>query len=166
MFKEFLDLGRHPIANAFLKEGDFDDEFFFDLKVCWDDETKLVSIKEFVDPEMIFNEDYPYNTSNSFPMVEHFKNTAEMLKERFRPNKVLEIGSNDGPFISNFDKETSICVEPCSNFAEKTTEMGYRSYVSVWDTEVAHTIKEAHGKMDLIYAANCICHIHDLDDTF
>ena len=32
MFKEFLDLGRHPIANAFLKEGDFDDEFFFDLK--------------------------------------------------------------------------------------------------------------------------------------
>ena len=166
MFKEFLDLGRHPIANAFLKEGDFDDEFFFDLKVCWDDETKLVSIKEFVDPEMIFNEDYPYNTSNSFPMVEHFKNTAEMLKERFRPNKVLEIGSNDGPFISNFDKETSICVEPCSNFAEKTTEMGYRSYVSFWDTEVAHTIKEAHGKMDLIYAANCICHIHDLNETF
>ena len=27
--KEFLDLGRHPIANAFLKEEDFDDEFFF-----------------------------------------------------------------------------------------------------------------------------------------
>ena len=166
MFKEFLDLGRHPIANAFLKEGDFDDEFFFNLKVCWDEESKLVSIKDFVEPERIFNEDYPYNTSNSFPMVEHFKNTAEMLKERFRPNKVLEIGSNDGPFISNFDKETSICVEPCSNFAEKTTEMGYRSYVSFWDTEVAHTIKEAHGKMDLIYAANCICHIHDLNETF
>ena len=40
--KEFLDLGRHPIANAFLqKEDDFSDEFFFDLKVCWDEETKL-----------------------------------------------------------------------------------------------------------------------------
>ena len=94
MFKEFLDLGRHPIANAFLKEGDFDDEFFFDLKVCWDDETKLVSIKEFVDPEMIFNEDYPYNTSNSFPMVAHFKSAAEMLQEEFKPKSVLEIGSN------------------------------------------------------------------------
>ena len=34
MFKEFLDLGRHPIANAFLqKEEDFKDEFLFDLKV-------------------------------------------------------------------------------------------------------------------------------------
>ena len=28
--------------------------------------SKLVSIKEFVEPERIFNQDYPYNTSNSF----------------------------------------------------------------------------------------------------
>ena len=51
MYKEFLDLGRHPIANAFLKELDFENEFFFDLKVCWDDESKLVTIKDFVEPE-------------------------------------------------------------------------------------------------------------------
>ena len=53
--KEFLDLGRHPIANAFLQKRDFDDEFLFDLKVCLDEETKLVSIKEFVEPKKIFN---------------------------------------------------------------------------------------------------------------
>ena len=166
MFKEFLDLGRHPIANAFLKEEDFDDEFFFNLKVCWDEESKLVSIKDFVDPKRIFNEDYPYNTSNSFPMVEHFKNTAEMLKGRFNPKSILEIGSNDGAFISNFDKEISVCIEPCDNFAKITSDMGYRSYNTFWDTEVSNNIKDVHGSMDLIYAANCICHIHDLDDTF
>jgi methylation protein EvaC len=166
MFREFLDLGRHPIANAFLREEDFDTEFFFDLKVCWDDESKLVSIKDFVEPERIFNEDYPYNTSNSFPMVEHFKTTAEMLKDRFRPKSVLEIGSNDGPFITNFDRETSVCVEPCGNFSLKTAHMGYQSYTSFWTTELSEKIKSHHGKMDLIYAANCICHIHDLDDTF
>ena len=166
MYKEFLDLGRHPIANAFLKELDFEDEFFFDLKVCWDDESKLVTIKDFVEPEKIFNENYPYNTSNSFPMVEHFKNIAEMLQSEFNPGSVLEIGSNDGTFIKNFDKEISVCVEPCSNFAEKTTDMGYRSYISFWDSDVSHGIKEVHGEMDLVYAANCICHIHDLDDTF
>ena len=166
MFKEFLDLGRHPIANAFLKKEDFDDEFFFNLKVCWDGESKLVSIKNFVEPERIFNEDYPYNTSNSFPMIIHFKNIAEWLKNEFKPKTVLEIGSNDGSFIKNFDKETSICVEPCSNFAKITSDMGYRSYTTFWDTDVSLGIKEIHGEMDLIYAANCICHIHDLDDTF
>ena len=36
-----------------------------------------------------------YNTSMSTPMVNHFKNTAEILKGRFDPKSVLEIGSND-----------------------------------------------------------------------
>tara|TARA_B100002019_G_scaffold292638_1_gene316467 strand:+ start:3240 stop:4418 length:1179 start_codon:yes stop_codon:yes gene_type:complete len=166
MKKEFLDLGRHPIANAFLDEKDFENEFFFDLKVCWDENTKLVSIKEFVEPERIFNEDYPYNTSNSFPMIQHFKNTAMGLKKDFNPNSVLEIGSNSGAFIENFPKDNSYCVEPCDNFAEVTGNMGYKTWTDFWTTELSNRIKNSVGKMDLIYAANCICHIHDLDDTF
>ena len=58
MKREFLDLGRQPIANKFLKEGEIKDEFFFDLKVVFDEETKLVSMKDFVKPELMFNEDY------------------------------------------------------------------------------------------------------------
>ena len=166
MRKEFLDLRRQPIANKFLKEDEFKDEFFFDLKVVFDDETKLVSLKEFVKPELMFNEDYAYSTSMSYPMVKHFELTANMLKEEFNPETVLEIGSNDGPFIKNFGTEISICVEPCENFAKKTTDMGYRSYISFWDTDVSHGIKEIHGEMDLVYAANCICHIQNLDECF
>ena len=166
MKKEFLDLGRQPIANKFLKEDEYEGEFFYDLKVIFDEETKLVSLKDFVKHELMFNEDYAYSTSMSYPMVKHFELTANMLKEEFNPKTVLEIGSNDGPFIKNFDTETSICVEPCENFARKTTDMGYRSYISFWDTDVSHGIKEIHGEMDLVYAANCICHIQNLDECF
>ena len=166
MKKEFLDLGRQPIANAFLKEKDFDDEFLFDLKVVFDTESKLVSIKNFVEPEKIFNENYPYTTSNSFPMVKHFKETAEMLMKEFNPLTVMEIGSNDGVFLKNWNNDNTIGVEPCSNFSLKTAHMGYQSYTSFWNTELSEKIKSHHGKRDLIYAANCICHIHDLDDTF
>jgi len=166
MKKEFLDLGRQPIANKFLKEDEYEGEFFYDLKVIFDEDTKLVSLKDFVKPELMFNEDYAYSTSMSYPMVKHFELTANMLKEEFNPKTVLEIGSNDGPFIKNFDTETSICVEPCENFARKTTDMGYRSYISFWDTDVSHGIKEIHGEMDLVYAANCICHIQNLDECF
>ena len=60
MKKEFLDLGKQPIANKFLKEEEINDEFFFDLKVVFDEETKLVSMKDFVKPELMFNEDYKY----------------------------------------------------------------------------------------------------------
>ena len=166
MKKEFLDLGRQPIANKFLKEEEINDEFFFDLKVVFDEETKLVSMKDFVKPELMFNEDYKYNTSLSTPMVNHFRDTARMLDERFKPNKILEIGSNDGPFISNFDKYSSMCVEPCGNFARVTAEMGYMTVAEFWTTELSGKIKDSNGEMDLIYSANCICHIQDLDDCF
>ena len=42
MKKEFLDLGQQPIANKFLyfEETMDENEFFFDLKVVFDEETK------------------------------------------------------------------------------------------------------------------------------
>jgi methylation protein EvaC len=167
MKKEFLDLGRQPVANAFLKEKDFDDEFLFDLKVVFDTESKLVSIKEFVDPERIFNENYPYTTSNSFPMVKHFKETAEMLMKEFNPSTVMEIGSNDGVFLKNWPNDYTIGIEPCGNFAKITNDLGYQTYSEFWTSGLSEKIKkDGHVDFDLIYAANCICHIHDLDETF
>ena len=48
MKKEFLDLDRQPIANKFLREDEFEDEFLYNLKVVFDDNTKLVSLKVFL----------------------------------------------------------------------------------------------------------------------
>ena len=167
MKKEFLDLGKQPLGNKFLSEEQFDTEFFYNLKVVFDEDTKLVSMKEFVKPEQIFDAEYPYWTSKSVPMIEHFKNTAEMLKDEFKPNKVLEIGSNDGTFIKNFSREDTVCVEPCGNFAEYTNkELKYKTYPEYWTTELSEEIKSSYGKFDLIYSANCISHINDLEDTF
>jgi len=166
MKKEFLDLGRQPIANKFLREDEFDDEFFFDLKVVFDEETKLVSLKEFVAPEMMFNENYTYHSSTSYPMKEHFRKTAEMLTTRYKPVNVMEIGSNDGIFIKHFNPDTTFAVEPCGNFADITNDMDYKTYPEFWTTKLSKLIKQEHGTMDLIYAANCVCHVHDLDDTF
>jgi len=167
MKKEFLDLGKQPLGNKFLSEEQFDTEFFYNLKVVFDEDTKLVSMKEFVKPEQIFDAEYPYWTSKSVPMIEHFKNTAEMLKDEFKPNKVLEVGSNDGTFIKNFSREDSVCVEPCGNFAEYTNkELKYKTYPEYWTTELSEEIKSSYGKFDLIYSANCISHINDLEDTF
>ena len=164
--KEFLDLGRQPIANRFLNKDEFDNEFFFDLKVTFDEETKLVSLKEFVEPELMFNENYAYHASMSETMKNHFSTLAESLQTNFKPVNVLEIGSNDGIFIKHFNPDTSIAVEPCSNFADITNDMGYKTYAEFWTNSLSDIIREEHGKMDLIYSANCICHIHDLDDTF
>ena len=125
---EFLDLGKQPIANGFLTEDEFDNEFLFDLKVVFDNDTKLVSLKDFVKPEMMFNENYAYHASMSETMKNHFKSLAESFLENFQPVNVLEIGSNDGIFIRHFNPDTTIAVEPCKNFADMTNDMEYKTY--------------------------------------
>ena len=80
MKKEFLDLGKQPITNSFLNEGEFDNEFLFNLKAVFDDKTKLVSLKEFVAPEMMFNDVYAHRASESYTMRESFKKLAEGFK--------------------------------------------------------------------------------------
>ena len=165
---KFLDLGRQPIANGFLTEDQFDDEFFYDLSVGFDRETGLVTHMEYVEPSLMFNDEYAYRGSMSKTMREHFANFSKHFKDNIqRDPKVLEIGSNDGVFIKNWDKKTTFAVEPCGNFAAETNQQGYKTYNDFWDKDLsAKILHDEKGPMDLVFAANCICHISDLDEAF
>ena len=161
----FLDLGTQPIANNFLSNLD-EEEYKFNLTVEFDDETKLVSLGDFVKPELMFNDSYVYYSSNSKTMQKHFKDYANALKEEFSPKQVMEIGSNDGVFVKNFSSDTTVAIEPCGNFAKITNSAGYRTYDKFWNLEAAEQIIENHGKRDLISSSNCVCHMQNLDEAF
>jgi methylation protein EvaC len=126
----------------------------------------LVSLENFVRPELMFNDTYAHRASMSLTMRESFRLVASRLKDAFRPRKTLEIGSNDGVFIRNFEKDAAVAVEPCRNLADLTQEMGYATYPVFWTKAEAGKIVSAHGEMDLIYSANTICHIPDLVEVF
>jgi len=166
MKKKFLDLGNQPITNAFLTEGEFDNEYFYNLSMGMDEDTKLVSLMETVEPEMMFNEIYAHRASMSKTMRDSFKTVAMSLKEQFRPTKVMEIGSNDGVFIRNFDVKEVVAVEPCKNLADITNEMGYKTYSNFWDISTAHVLVSNHGQFDVIYSANTISHIENIVEVF
>ena len=164
---EFLDLGRQPIANRFLNKDEFEDEFFYNLKVGFDTETCLVTHIDYVDAPMMFNDEYSYRGSMSATMRNHFSRFSNDIKRTLPITpKVLEIGSNDGVFIKNWDTETSFAVEPCGNFAKETNELGYKTYNSFWTKDLANKILAEQGDMDLVFSANCMCHIPDLDEAF
>ena len=53
----------------------------------------------------MFNKNYPFYTSSSKFMINHFKNFSNWIKKKFKMDKdfkILEIGSNDGTFLKNF----------------------------------------------------------------
>ena len=164
---KFLDLGKQPIANNFLNSvDDFEKEYFYNLAVCFDIKTKLVSLEKFVEPEKMFNDSYVYRASMSKTMRKHFKEIATSIVNNFNSKKILEIGSNDGVFIKNFPKESTFAVEPCKNFSDFTNDLGYKTYNNFWNIKLSKKILKEHGKFDLIFSANCMCHIQDLEDAF
>ena len=166
MKQQFLNLSWQPIANGFLPKDKVDGEYFYNLGVAFDSDTKLVTQTNLVDPDLMFNENYSYRGSMSQTMRRHFRKLSSELQKQKSDLKILEIGSNDGVFLRNWDKDTAIAVEPCSNFAKETNNLGYATYNSFWTEDLALEIKEKHGSQDIVFAANCICHIPDLDKTF
>ena len=108
MKKIFLDLGKQPITNNYLNSIEskkLKKEFFYNLKVSYNNKNNLVSLSRFVQPSKMFNDKYAHRASMSKTMLDSFKKLAKDLEKKFKPNKILEIGSNDGVFIRNFDKK-------------------------------------------------------------
>ena len=121
MIKKFLDLGSQPLANSYLlKKNLKQKEQTFRLEVGFDKKNYLVSILKKVPKEKMFNKNYPYKSSESITMQKSFKNLAKKIIKKYKPKFVVEIGSNDGAFIKNFNKNSVIGVEPCKNLAQIT----------------------------------------------
>ena len=119
--KKFLDLGLQPLANSYiLKKNLRLKEKKFHLIVGFNPKNYLVSILNTVSKEKMFNKDYPYKSSESKTMRLSFKKFAKKLIKRFKPDFVIEIGSNDGAFIKNFNRKKVVGVEPCKNLAYLT----------------------------------------------
>ena len=163
----FLDLGLQPLANNYLNKKDLKKkEKKYRLKVGINLKTKLVSINKPLSSKIMFNNKYPYRSSMSKTMIKSFVDLSKLINKKFSPKKILEIGSNDGSFIKNFSKKKVIGIEPCSNVEKITKKMGFKTYANYWNLRTAKKILRINGKVDLIYSANTISHIKDLNEVF
>ena len=169
MIKKFLDLGQQPLANKYLTKKDLVKkkvEYFYHLEIGFNTTSKLVSILNTVPSKKMFDKEYPYRASMSQTMLNSFKVLSMNIIKNFNPNLIMEIGSNDGSFVKNFDKKKIICVEPCSNVAKITKKMGYKTFINFWNMKLAKKIKSKIKNVDLIYSANTLSHIKDLNSVF
>ena len=162
----FLDLGMHPLANAYLKKNELKkNEKKYRLKINFNKKNYLVKVISIFSSKVMFNNKYPYRSSMSQTMLKSFAGLAKKIKRKNK-NKVLEIGSNDGAFAFNFNKKKIICVEPCNNLAKITKKRGYKTYNEYWNYSLAKKICKQNGKMNIVFSSNTISHIKNLDNVF
>lgn len=164
----FMSFGRMPIANAFIKKEDFKKEFFFDLEVGFSEKVSLFQLKDHPSPSQMFNDKYPFFTSSSETMKSHFKKFSDYIIKNYLKNnsKVIEVGSNDGTFLENFKNKNFeyIGFEPSSNVAKLANQKNIFTINEFFNTETIELAKEFKNATDVIYAANVICHIPNLNN--
>ena len=163
----FMDFGKMPIANGFIEKENFQKEFFFNMEVGFNDELSLFQLNDHPKPEKMFNKNYPFFTGSSEHMKAHFRKYADFVKQFIKTDsKIIEIGSNDGTFLKNFNKQSHkiLGFEPSKNVAEISKKNGVPTLNSFFNKDNVANLKEYLGQTDLICASNVICHVPDLNN--
>tara|TARA_B100002051_G_C16743679_1_gene646013 strand:+ start:2959 stop:4155 length:1197 start_codon:yes stop_codon:yes gene_type:complete len=162
----FMSFGKMPIANGFINKKNFKKEYFYKMEVGFSKKISLVQLINHPKPKQMFNKNYPFFTSSSKEMIVHFKKYSNWIKKKFSKKIVnlVEIGSNDGTFLSNF-KNTNVNVlgiEPSSNVAKISSKKGINTINKFFNFNNIKKLNKLKKNVDVICGANVICHIPDL----
>ena len=163
-----MTFGKMPIANGFLKKSEFKKEYFFKMEVGFSKDISLFQINNHPKPEQMFNNNYPFYTGSSKFMVEHFQKYSKWILNNFgkKLKNLVEVGSNDGTLLSNF-KNTKINVlgyEPSKNVAMASRKNGVNTINEFFNLKNVKNNKKICKNIDVICAANAICHIPNIRD--
>jgi SAM-dependent methyltransferase len=164
-----LSLGRTPLADALLTGEQLGEpEWIVPLEWAFCPHCSLVQITESVSPDILFGRDYPYYSSVSKSLVQHFRESAEELIERRglgSDSLVVEAASNDGYMLRNFvDRGIPVLgIDPAKGPARVAQEAGIRTMCTFFGQELARQLREQGLVADLFLANNVLAHVPDLN---
>lgn len=165
--RPFLEFGPMPIANGFLRREGFASESRHDLSAGFCESCAMMQLLDPVPAGLMFHDRYPFFTSSSARMSEHFRRLAGTVLKRLSRDAdpfVVEIGSNDGTMLQPFAEVgiRHLGVEPSGNVADAAEARGIATLRRFFDRHLAREIAHERGRADAILACNCFCHISDL----
>lgn len=148
-----------PPANELLLSAEKQaDQDLFDLNLTACDDCKHLQLDTEVQKERLFSH-YVYVSDTGQGNRDHFKAYADEMTSRFKPNFVVDIGSNDGLFLSYFGCKV-LGVDPAQNIEKAVTTL-----VDFFNVDNAKLIKTTNGEADLITCNNMFAHNRDLSDV-
>tara|TARA_Y100000031_G_scaffold146417_1_gene180316 strand:+ start:2557 stop:3807 length:1251 start_codon:yes stop_codon:yes gene_type:complete len=156
-----------PVAEKYLTEEQLDQKEMIcplDLYMC--KSCGHVQLLDVIDPKFLYS-DYTYSSGNSSGLVQHFKEYADKIIDKYKPKKnslVVDIGSNDGTllrFFKNYGLKV-LGIDPAKEIAEKTTSSGIKTLPEFMNIELSQSIKKEYGLAKIITANNSFAHSDDL----
>lgn len=170
-----LPYGQTPLSDRLLTaeqlqaiEQGTESELLAPLTLVFCPNSALVQIKETVAPEVLFYEDYPYYSSVSKSLVQHFAASArKLIKTRDLDSNslVIEVASNDGYMLKNFVEADIpvLGIDPARGPVEVARKAGVPTLCTFFGKGLADQLKREEQMADVFLANNVLAHVPDLN---
>ena len=161
--------GITPLADALLTREELSaPEVTAPLELVFCIDCSLVQINETVPPEILFCRNYPYYSSVSKSLLEHFRASALSLIEQRRlgpDNLVIEAASNDGYMLKNFLERgiPVLGIDPASGPAKAAQNSGVPTLCDFFTADLARHLHQQGRCADVFLANNVLAHVADLN---
>jgi SAM-dependent methyltransferase len=165
----FLDLGFTPPADQFLRKEQLSEpEVYYPLEVMMCNVCGLAQLSYVVPPDVLYQHDYPYESSMTQTGRKHWAEFAQMTTERLglgENDLVMDIGSNVGVLLEEFRANGTrvLGVDPASNIVQIAERRGIETLNDFFSIDVAHQVLSEKGPATVITATNVFAHVDDLD---
>jgi SAM-dependent methyltransferase len=155
-----------PIAHRMLRSRDQnEDSFPLAATVC--EACGLQQIAEPIDPNILYR-DFNFNFS-SWKIEPREPDELDTIHSFLRPNRVFEIGCNDGRFLEklrNRGAKVLVGVEPNSISSEIARKRGIEIYHDMVRRPLSEDAVAKHGKFDLVVSRQVLEHIDNFEEFF
>jgi SAM-dependent methyltransferase len=164
-----VSFGRVPLAEVLLTRDQLNQQSIaYPLDVLFCENCSLVQLAEAVPAKILYRRDYPYYSSVSAALVDHFKRSAVDLIAARNLNSeslVLEIASNDGCMLRTFVEENIpvLGIDPAPGPAEAASRSGVPTLCRFFDWELASQLRHEGKTADVVLANNVLNLAADLN---
>ncbi len=167
LFK-FLDLGNHPPSDQFRKKDQLNNAVtFYPLDVYLCEDCGFVQLGYIVPPEILYQDNYPYESSTTETGKKHYHDFAESVVKDFgftADDLAVDIGSNVGVLMEGFKLMGLQIngVDPAPNICAIAETREIPTINDFFGKNAAEKIVSTKGKASVITGTNVFAHVDDL----
>ncbi|HET6965648.1 MAG TPA: class I SAM-dependent methyltransferase [Acidimicrobiales bacterium] len=166
----YLDLGLQPPADQFhpTDTAGLRPVTYYPLSVVLCEQCGLSQLGYVVEPEILYQDEYPYEASTTSAGRAHFADFAQTVAHDFglgSTDLAVDVGSNVGVLLAGFRAAGVRIrgVDPATNIARIAEERGIPTIAQFFSPEVADRIVHEDGRASVVTATNVFAHVDDLD---
>jgi len=167
--ESILFLGYLPPVNQLIRIGEHPKEQpSFPAELLYCEKSYLAQLGLIVNSKILFPPEYPYTSSTTKILRDNFCELYDEITSLYDLDEndlVIDIGSNDGNLLSNFQHKHKILGITPEKIGHTAIKNGIPTIIDYFSRDVVNNILINYGKAKIITATNVFAHIDNINEV-